>query len=214
MKYFISFLLIVVLFSSCTRKTQQNNSDPIQHEDTYISHDGSGIITEEIVSFDSRSRSLDFDIEYIYMSTGLLNIDGFSFENIIDFIKALNFYEDYSIFTERLRCDTGTGYIYRNRIISENYELDIYGNPESSSFYYLAALEIKITENNFLHLFPYTNMEDYLYYDNFREFYGHDPENEYVSISFQPEYFVGSFMHFQFRFKNGELYSIELINAT
>ena len=92
-----------------------------------------------------------------------------NYNNLEDFLNILNITEDYSI-KERVIENTfsGNSFIYIYEIESKQYRL-IISCLDNYIRYNLISIELIINENNYLHLFPYKNIEKYMEKTDFGE---------------------------------------------
>ena len=88
-----------------------------------------------------------------------------------DFLIALNISDNYTIdkqIVENHNIAGGKGFFHIFIIKSNQYNLIIYAHSSHFDFiddpiiYRLALIEAEINDNNYIHLFPYRNMKDYL----------------------------------------------------
>ena len=140
-----------------------------------------GIIIFSLFANDKKTKNNTIeDITYIIFNELKLDLN---YNNIEDLLKVLNISENYDIkkSVEKNTIQSGEGFLHLFNIVSEQYNIwlwvfsyspDVIDDPNSIDDpirYYLSAIEIQINDNNFLHLFPYIKMEEYMSDNNFGE---------------------------------------------
>ena len=100
------------------------------------------------------------------------------YNSIEDLLKVLKIHvENYNIekSVEENTMHSGEGFLHYFNIVSEQYNIWLSVFSYSPDFiddpilYRLDAIEVEINDNNFLHLFPYIKMEEYMADNNFGE---------------------------------------------
>ena len=99
------------------------------------------------------------------------------YNNIEDLLKVLNISENYNIkkSVDENTIHSDVGFLHHFNIVSEQYNIWLWAFSYSSDFiddpilYRLIAIEIEINDNNYLHLFPYIKMEEYMADNDFGE---------------------------------------------
>jgi hypothetical protein len=97
--------------------------------------------------------------EYIYED---LNIKS-NYKNINEILSTLNLSENYIIneYKEENTIQTGIGFLYFYDIEWEHLKIT-YFTSDYIDWFSLLSIEIEINENNYLHLFPYKSIEEYI----------------------------------------------------
>ena len=158
------------------------------------------------------------DITYIIFNE--LKLD-WHYNNIEDLLKVLNISENYDIkkSVEKNTIQSGDGFLHYFNIVSEQYNIWLCAfsySPDSIDdpiLYRLRVIEIEINDNNFLHLFPYIKMEEYMADNNFGE-QSTDYQQE-GSIYYYMRYEkmgakIEIFSNTELKFNNGLLKSIKI----
>jgi len=101
-----------------------------------------------------------------------------NYNNIEDLLKVLKIHvENYTIkkSVKENTIQSGDGFLHHFNIVSEQYNIWLWAFSYSPDFiddpirYDLIYIEIEINDNNYLHLFPYIKMEEYMTDNNFGE---------------------------------------------
>jgi len=164
MRRIIGFFVILLLFTNCEKKIEQNTIEKTISSDNKIIED----ISEMNIEFISINISNDFKSKWNY-------------KNFTDLIDALNISSNFLINKNTgkdLLGDREGDVMDVYEIESNDYKFIIWRFPEYSDNYSLMAIEIKINENNYLDLFPYRDYENYLNDNNFGIIFKYKDEDE------------------------------------
>jgi hypothetical protein len=103
------------------------------------------------------------------------------YNNLEDLLEILNISENYSIRKSSVKntIHSGKGFLEIYHIESKNYEISITAFEEIN-LYYLNWIELEINENNYLNLFPYKNIKDYMEDKDFGEIVGRNTEKNNI----------------------------------
>jgi len=151
-----------------------------------------------------------------------------SYKNIEEILTALNITENYTIkdsIVKNTEITGGKGYFFLYDIETSQYKIRLSAHSDNNSFltnpiiYRLYSIKVKLNENNYLKLFPYRKMKDYIGNNEFGDFYPVDQgENNiyYYMREIILEYSNGddSLGYADLIFNNSLLESITIIEFT
>jgi hypothetical protein len=174
----ISFI-ICIIFSNCSRvvnnlqdqinnnQTDYKNIDNVDMQN--INNDTSNI--QRIITPFSNQRMPDTPIknsrDYILNDFGNIKTRKYNSEDIL---FVLNISENYIVseYTQENTTQVGSGNLYFYNIEWDQFKIS-YLSSDYIDYYLFQYLEIKLTENNYLHLFPYIHIEEYVMDEDFGE---------------------------------------------
>jgi hypothetical protein len=218
--------VIIALFAliGCTR-VQKNNTkktisinqnNNIQEE---ISNEQNNDVQEIILNY----QTIEYISFYIFNDLKL----EWSYKNIEEILTILNITKNYTIKDSIVKNTTitgGTGYFFLYDIESSRYKIRLYAHSDNNSFltnpiiYRLAYIEVKLNKSNYLKLFPYRNMKDYIGNNEFGDIspYNQEENNIYYDMRDIILKYGGDdqFGYADLIFNNGLLESIKIIAFT
>jgi hypothetical protein len=155
------FVFLIIILSNCTKRdnVEVNNKVEVKENYSYNSHDN---ITEGIII-----NSTIFDIvDYIFNDLNLK----YHYYNLDELLGLLNINNNHTIetrtYNNRHNPDIND-YFYN--IEGGQYKLLVFHNEIVG--YFIVSIEIEINKNNYLNLFPYETINEYLSDNNFGEVY-------------------------------------------
>jgi hypothetical protein len=188
MKYIFFISIITVLFIGCEKNKNNNTNNNIsdnaieientfeENESNYFESSTSENVAEENKtdnSYLNRRRSSDGlntiedIIGYIYND---FNLNGKWSEDSLDLKNFLAFFniKDYKITRERSYESIYGDVVEDYDIESGPYRVHVYGRKNDR--YSITSLEIELNGNNYLQLFPYKSMDEYMDAKNIGDF--------------------------------------------
>jgi len=183
MKFLIIIMVNLMFLANCDRKETINHKDetliPKITEQINLP-DSQNIILESIQVQDEiipkkKVRRVENNTIYSiaeYIENELNLRKGRNYTTLEDLLISLNINNEYEIIEKRFLEQFKDNIAYLYKIKSGHYNLHIFGS-ETYEKYFLTYIEIIISEENILHLFPYDIKEDYLKDNNFGDIYRH-----------------------------------------
>jgi hypothetical protein len=156
MKRAVFVIIALLALVGCTR-VQKNNTEKI------ISFNQNNNTQEEI----SNDQTIEYISFYIFNDLKL----EWKYKNIEDILTVLNITKNYTIkdsIVKNTEITGGTGYFFLYDIESNQYKIRLWAHSNNNSFitdpviYRLGSIEVKLNESNYLKLFPYKNIKDYI----------------------------------------------------
>ena len=155
MKRAVFFIIALLALIGCTR-SQENNTKKI------ISINQNNNTQEKIPN----NQNIEYISFYIFNDLKLK----WTYKNIEEILTALNITENYIIKDSIVKntIQSGTGYLFLYDIESSQYKIRLSAYSDNNSFitdpkiYWFQYIKVKLNESNYLKLFPYKNMKDYI----------------------------------------------------
>jgi hypothetical protein len=176
MKRAVFVIIALLALIGCTR-VQKNNTEKI------ISINQNNNTQEEIFNEQINNAQENIPnyqtIEYIsFYIFNDLKLE-WNYKNIEEILTVLNITENYTIKDSIVKntIHSGTGYLFLYYIESSQYKIGLSAYSDNNSFindpviYRLESIEVKLNESNYLKLFPYKNMKDYIENNEFGDIY-------------------------------------------
>ena len=187
MKNILLTILIIILCLGCTRKQETevvaNDNENIAERVNYsinstlheIPSEGFDILlplsTEEQQALFERSTefakyTIKDITDYIYNDIKIIVVKDIN--SLEEYLAIMNIPQEYIIADKQKSSFTGHSgdTLYEYIIITDHIKLTIWVNENIMRFG-IKEIEIVINMNNYLHLFPYNTMDEYLRADNF-----------------------------------------------
>ncbi|MCL2440987.1 MAG: hypothetical protein FWD14_04550 [Treponema sp.] len=204
-KYLICILISFIIFIGCTRTNVLKQN---QDNDTHLRHE---IVQEKNIAKNDQYQYINENYftlmeikEYIHND---LNIK-YSFDTIEELLATLKITGDYNInsFIEEILPHDAIYNVYKIEWNSHSIRYHKYSYSNDFSYY---GITIILNEDNYLHIFPYRNIDKYLLDNNFGKIYEENILNGSI------EYGIGWIENDPFaaeycilKFNDGVLYSI------
>jgi len=123
----------------------------------------------------TNNQNIEYISVYIFNDLKLK----WKYKNIDEILATSNITENYTIKDSIVKntIHSGKGYIFLFDIESSQYKIRLYAPSDNNSFitdpviYYFYSIEVKLNESNYLKLFPYQNMKDYIENNEFGDIY-------------------------------------------
>ena len=204
--------ILLLLFFNCSKEIDMENKFIfVRNNDTNINL--KQIQYRENITGQFSSNSIENICYYIFSELKLQ----WEYENFEKLFDNPNFFGEYYIDEriEKNNIHSGVGYLYYYDITFNQYIItfvtyaDTLKTTRDFEFYWLDSIKIYLN-NNYLKLFPYKNIEDYLLDDTFGDIIGIGNENNniYYIMRFGEDNRIG---YCDVGFINGNLETIKII---
>jgi len=166
MKKVLLYSIVIILLANCVKK----NNTITDEKSVYNINNGLGLqIGKSIESGESLEQSIKYSIkdisDFIFNDLKLK----WDYNNFEEVLSSLNIPEYYTLEKQRFENPYGgiNDYIDLYTIKWDQYKYLIRHSSTNIKIYFMNFIEIELNDNNYLQLFPYKNIEEYISDNNF-----------------------------------------------
>jgi len=165
-KYIIGLIFILILINSCANKSVKNINPNVSETISENKQDviiDANLNNEQLQYVNENYLTFSEIREYILND---LNIKYFIFSDFDEIKKTIKLPGDYKINMQTVRVSPHNAVFDVYTFEGSDYSLDFHKYDDSDE-YFLESMTIILNQGNYLHLFPYRNIEKYNQDENF-----------------------------------------------
>ena len=166
----ILLLFIFLILTTCSKNTDNKQKQDLDScfKTNNIQNNCINMDSLQTENINNQNLTINEIRDYIFFD---LNIKLY-FKNSEELINTLNLPKDYNVieYFEENTIHAGVGFIYFLNIEWDQFKIS-YWTSDFIDIYQLLFIEVELTNNNYLHLLPHTNIIEYIADNNIGSLY-------------------------------------------